>query len=75
MRLDCYIKGCKRNKVTRNYYYQKMEKRHVRAAYFVELYEFKIAGNNTSWFPKENDSDGVYWMLAYWTGRYCGYIE
>lgn len=52
-----------------------MEKRHVRAAYFVELYEFKIAGNNTSWFPKENDSDGVYWMLAYWTGRYCGYIE
>ncbi len=42
------------------HYYGIMQRRHIRAPYFVESCRFKVAGDTTSWFPRDDDNDGQY---------------
>ena len=43
-----------------DHYYGIMKRRHVREPYLVESCGFKVAGDTTTWVPRDNDNDGQY---------------
>ncbi|RLD83379.1 MAG: regulator, partial [Bacteroidetes bacterium] len=43
-----------------DYYYNIMQKRHVRKPYFVEKCNLTIPGDTTIWTPRDDDNDGQY---------------